>query len=246
VYEDSSFDPKKRFLPRGAIYGAKGLSVVEPKVEQLREDVEHSWYDSKSGLNPTEGATHLDFTEYNTEKQYSYVKAPRLNGEPMEAGPLSRMLVAYLSGNEAVKGIIDGTLAKLGAAGKPEVLLSLLGRVAARNLEAKVVADQMVVWLNDLIGALKGGDSSFFVTERAGDGSGAGLWEAPRGALSHFMTVKGGKIAGYQVVTPSTWDMSPRDKDGKRGPLEEALIGAPITDVEKPMEALRIVHSFDP
>ena len=54
------------------------------------------------------------------------------------------------------------------------------------------------------------------------------------------------KIAGYQVVTPSTWDMSPRDKDGKRGPLEEALVGAPIVDAEKPMEAVRIVHSFDP
>ncbi len=73
-----------------------------------------------------------------------------------------------------------------------------------------------------------------------------GLWEAPRGALGHWMRVKGGKIEHYQVVTPSTWNMSPRDADGKRGPLEEALIGVPVTDVERPLEALRVVHSFDP
>jgi Ni,Fe-hydrogenase I large subunit len=60
------------------------------------------------------------------------------------------------------------------------------------------------------------------------------------------VNVKGGKIANYQVVTPSTWDCSPRDKNGVRGPMEEALVGTPIADAEKPLEALRIVHSFDP
>ena len=128
----------------------------------------------------------------------------------MEAGPLSRMLVALpRRATRRSRTLIDGTLKALGAAGKPEVLLSLLGRVAARNLEAKVVADQMVVWLNELIEAIKGGDAKFFTPIETAEGSGAGLWEAPRGALGHWMTVKGGKIAGYQVVTPSTWDMSP-------------------------------------
>jgi hydrogenase large subunit len=246
VYEDKSMDPTKRFLPRGAIFGAKGLSVVQPDSGKIAEYVDHSWYDSPDGLNPAEGKTHMAFDKYDTSAKYSWVKAPRLEGEPMEAGPLSRMLVAYLSGHAQVKALVDGALTALGAPGKPEVLLSLLGRVAARNLEAKLVADQMVAWIGELIGALKEGDSKFFEATSASEGSGAGLWEAPRGALGHWMTVKGGKIAGYQVVTPSTWDMSPRDKDGKRGPLEEALVGAPIVDAEKPMEALRIVHSFDP
>lgn len=250
VYEDASFDPKKRFMPRGAIFAKNGLTVSDPKQENLAEYVDHSWYDqAEDGLNPAQGKTHMAFSEYSTDKQYSWVKAPRLDGEPMEAGPLSRMLVAYLSGNEAVKTIVDGALAALGTPGKPApatALVSLLGRVAARNLEAKVIADQMVVWMTELIEALKGGDSKFFEPARAADGSGAGLWEAPRGALGHWMTVKGGKISAYQAITPSTWDMSPRDKAGKRGPLEEALVGAPIMDAEKPMEALRIVHSFDP
>ena len=60
------------------------------------------------------------------------------------------------------------------------------------------------------------------------------------------MRVKGGKIDHYQVVTPSTWNMSPRDADGRRGPLEEALVGTPVADVGRPLETLRVVHSFDP
>jgi hydrogenase large subunit len=164
----------------------------------------------------------------------------------MEVGPLARMLVAYLNGIPEVKKLVDTTLEALGVAGKPEILISLLGRIAARNLETKYVADKMGDWIMELVEALKGGESKFF-NEPTGDaGQGAGLWEAPRGALGHWITVKGGKIDRYQVCTPSTWDLCPRDAEGKRGPLEEALVGSPIEDVEKPLEALRIVHSFDP
>jgi [NiFe] hydrogenase large subunit len=247
VYDDVSMDPTKRFLPRGMIVSANGLTVTQPDPAKIMEYVDHSWYTADSGnLNPKDGVTKMAYEEYNVDKKYSWGKAPRLDGKPMEVGPLARMLVAYVQGVPQVKEIIDGTLKALGVPGKPEVLLSLLGRVAARNLEAKVIADQMVVWVTELVEALKGGDSKFFTESTATDGDGAGLWEAPRGALGHWMRVKGGKIDHYQVVTPSTWDMSPRDADGKRGPLEEALVGAPITDVEKPLEALRIVHSFDP
>ena len=247
VFDDKSMDPKKRMLPPGVITGAEGLTVAAADPNKIKEYVEHSWYtQSETGLNPAQGKTHMAFTDYNLDKQYSWVKAPRYDEKPMEVGPLSRMLVAYLSGNEKVKTIIDGTLAKLGAAGKPEVLLSLLGRVAARNLEALYVVGLMGDWIGELIAAVKEGDASFFVESTETEGDGAGLWEAPRGALGHWMSVKGGKIANYQVVTPSTWDMSARDAKGVRGPLEEALVGAPIADPEKPLEALRIVHSFDP
>jgi hydrogenase large subunit len=245
VFDDASFDPKKRALPRGMIVGGK-LEVVEPDVAKVKEYVEHSWYDSPSGLNPKEGKTHAKFTSYDTNDKYSWVKAPRYDDMPMEVGPLSRMLVGYLDGIPQIKELIDTTLSALGVAGKPEVLLSLLGRIAARNLETLYVADNMGLWINELVAAVKGGEAKFFTESTATDGDGAGLWEAPRGALGHFISVKGGKIANYQAVTPSTWDLSPRDAKGVRGPLEEALVGAPILDVEKPLEALRIVHSFDP
>jgi hydrogenase large subunit len=246
VFEAKGLDPTQRFLPPGVITGAK-LSVTKPDAEKVMEYVDHSWYTSDSGtLNPREGITKGEFGDYDTTRKYSWVKAPRLDGKPMEVGPLGRMVIAYAQGVPEVTAIIDATLKQLGAPGKPEILLSLLGRLAARNLEAKVVADKMVAWTAELLAALKSGDSAYFTETKATEGDGVGLWEAPRGALGHWMRVKGGKIDHYQVVTPSTWNMSPRDADGRRGPLEEALVGVPVTDVTRPLEALRVVHSFDP
>ena len=246
AFDDPSFDPKKRALPRGMIVDGKLALAEEPTAEMVTEYVTHSWYDSPEGLNPAEGQTHAKFDAYNTDAKYSWIKAPRLNGKPMEVGPLSRMLIGYLNGIPEIKELVDTTLKALGAEGKPEVLLSLLGRVGARNLECKYICDKMGGWILELIEGIKGGDSKFYVEATETDGAGAGLWEAPRGALGHWVNVKGGVIANYQVVTPSTWDCSPRDKAGVRGPMEEALVGTPIADVEKPLEALRIVHSFDP
>jgi hydrogenase large subunit len=48
------------------------------------------------------------------------------------------------------------------------------------------------------------------------------------------------------VVTPTCWNLSPKDNAGQRGPLEQALIGVPVANVDKPIEVLRVVHSFDP
>ncbi len=242
---EGQYDLNKRYMPGGVIMD-KQLAVADADPTKVAEYVEHSWYSSPTGLNPAEGKTKADFTEFSNADKYSWGKAPRYDGKPMEVGPLSRMLIAYLKGVTPVKNIVDTALGALGAAGKPEVLISLLGRVAARNLETKVVADWSLEWVQDLIEAIKGGEVSLFQSGEKDAGKGAGLWEAPRGAVGHWMTVDSGRIAGYQVVTPSTWDTSPRDKDGVRGPMEEALIGAPTIDIEKPMEALRIAHSFDP
>ncbi len=250
VFEAEDFDPYKRYLPRGFVEVSKGLSVQQVGPEDVTEYVEHSWYSSPSGLNPAEGKTEPKWEPYSVDGKYSWGKAVRCKDVPAEVGPLSRMLVAYLSGRPEVKSIIDDTLAKLSAAAgtklEPTVLVSLLGRVAARNLEAAVVADWAVQWCNELIEAIKGGDSSYFVTERADSGKGSGLWEAPRGSVGHWMTVENGKIANYQVVAPTTWDIAPRDAKGVPGPMEQALIGAPVVDAERPLEILRIAHSFDP
>jgi hydrogenase large subunit len=248
VFDDKSMDPTKRVLPRGALIG--GLTLSQPDPAKVKEYIDHSWYSSPDGLNPAQGQTKADFTTYDTASKYSWVKAPRYDDKPMEVGPLSRMLVAYVSGNAKVKSLVDSTLAALskaaGATLDATALQSLLGRVAARNLEAMFVADQMGTWIDELVAAVESGDSTYFVEPARETGEGAGLWEAPRGALGHWVNVKGGKIANYQVVTPSTWDCSPRDAKGVRGPMEEALVGTPIADATKPLEALRIVHSFDP
>jgi [NiFe] hydrogenase large subunit len=246
VFEAESNNMKDRYMPAGVIMGGQ-LTLADADPTKVIEYVDHSWYKAADGnLNPAQGKTDAEFTSYNVADKYSWGKAPRYDGKPMEVGPLSRMLVAYLAGRQEVKTLVDSVLAKLGVPGKPEVLISLLGRVAARNLEAAIVADWSLQWVNELVAAVKGGEASFFTKPTGEAGQGAGLWEAPRGALGHWIDIKGGKIANYQVIAPSTWDISPRDKDGVRGPMEEALIGCPVADVTKPLEPLRIVHSFDP
>jgi hydrogenase large subunit len=245
VFNDESFEGNNRYLPAGWVEGGN-LAVSDSDVENVTEDVEHSWYDSPSGLKPAEGQTSAKFTEYSTDDKYSWGKAARYMDKPAEVGPLARMLVAYLRGVAPVKELIDSTLAALGVPGQPEVLLSLLGRVAARNLETAYVADLTVAQFTELIEAIKGGDLKLFEPHEVKDGAGHGLWEAPRGSVAHFMGVKSGKIDHYQVVAPTTWNIAPRDAEGVRGPMEEALIGAPVLDPEKPMEVVRIARSFDP
>jgi len=253
VFNDETMEMNNRYLPNGAVFvPTSGLAVEDADPAKIAEYVEHSWLDGRSGLNPVEGETipPVTFAEPNvpftTDDRYTWAKAPRYDGKSTEVGPLARMLVAYLRGVAPVKAIVDKALAALGAPGKPEVLVSLLGRVAARNLETAVIADWSLEWVTELIAALKGGDAQFFTASTVKSGSGAGMWEAPRGALGHWMNVQDGAIANYQIVTPSTWDISPRDADGVRGPIEEALVGTPCIDPERPIEAGRVVRSFDP
>jgi len=249
VFNDESMEMTKRYLPNGAVFvPTKGLAVEDADPAKIAEYVEHSWLDGESGLNPADGQTvpPSEFAGYDVNKRYTWGKAPRYDGKSTEVGPLARMIVAYLRGVAPVKAIVDTALTALGAAGKPEVLVSLLGRVAARNLETAVIADWSLEWVNELVAAVKEGGVEFFKPIEADAGKGAGMWEAPRGALGHWMNVEGGLIANYQIVTPSTWDISPRDAQGVRGPMEEALVGTPILDPERPMEAGRVARSFDP
>jgi hydrogenase large subunit len=154
--------------------------------------------------------------------------------------------VAYLRKVPRVVELIDSTLEKLGHAGDPGVLISTMGRTGGRNLETLYVAELMVEWIEELIEAIGGAGAEYFAPKQRTWGSGSGMWEAPRGALYHCMDIDADRIKKYQIIIPSTWNISPRDENGVRGPMEEALIGNPIANVEKPINALRTVHSFDP
>jgi len=79
-----------------------------------------------------------------------------------------------------------------------------------------------------------------------------GWWGAGRGWLSHHLVMEGGKIANYQILTPSTINASPRDPWDQPGPYEEAVMNTPIIeDVSDPskftsIDMLRTIRSFDP
>lgn len=246
VFDKTSREANDRYLPAGVV--ASGLNVTDVDDSKIVEYVENAFYKQyEGGLHPLEGITEPVFPEggYDVNGQYTWSKAPRYDGQPMEVGGLARLIVAYLRGVPRVVELIDSTLEKLGAAGKPEVLLSTLGRTAGRNLEALLVSELAIEWVTELIELIKGGGAEFFKPIEKEEGKGLGMWEAPRGALLHAINVKGGLIDNYQCIVPSTWNVSPR-VGGVRGPMEEALVGVPVEDLKQPLNALRTVHSFDP
>ena len=185
----------------------------------ITESVTHSWYaENTSDLTPANGATT---PLYPKAGAYSWLKAPRLLDQPMEVGPLARMWINgdYRNG------------------------ISVLDRHMSRALETLKIAEAMSTWLDELQQGQSVYDSYPIQTAT---GVGAGLTEAPRGALGHWVQLSSGNIDHYQVITPTCWNASPQDGNDVNGPMEQALIGTPIEDPDQPVEALRVIHSFDP
>jgi hydrogenase large subunit len=150
------------------------------------------------------------------------------------------MSVSYLAGEARVAALVEEFLTDFGIT--MDALFSVLGRMGMRALECKFIADSMDRWLDELMG----GDAVYKYSAVPEYATGLGLTEAPRGALGHWIDISSGKISRYQVVTPTTWNASPRDDFGQLGPLEQALIGTPVADLEQPIEVLRVIRSFDP
>lgn len=233
------------FLPRGIILN-RDLGRVQPvQMDQILEHVAHSWYEGTSALHPSVGKTAPAYTQMDTSDRYSWLKAPRYAQQPMEVGPLARVLVAYGSGQPQVVDAVETFLGQSGIT--LQGMFSTLGRTAARAIETAVIAEAMFQWLNELQTNIKQGIRQVFeLYNPATAASGEGLNEAPRGALGHWMNVTNGKIGNYQMVVPSTWNFSPRCSLNKPGPVERALVGTPVADPSQPLEVLRTLHSFDP
>ena len=236
---------KNRYLPMGVLDEKFGVTDVQESL--IQEYMGHSWYQGDDTYTSPYFTTDPDYTDYNVDDRYTWVKCPTYDGKPMEAGSMSRIFAAYVRGVPFIKENVDAVLGILGAQpGDLSAFQSTLGRTAIRQIETMYVADLMVEWVNELMEAIKGGDSEYFRAPERTTGEGSGFWEAPRGALYHSEKVKDGKIEGYQIIIPSTWNLAPINSEGEHGPLEQALIGVPVADIEKPINALRTVHSFDP
>ena len=257
-------DPSKFKFPRGAILN-RNLNEVLPvdgkDVQQVQEFVSHSWYEYSTGdetpKHPWDGETTLKYTgpkppyeQLDVNGKYSWLKTPRWKGQPMEVGPLARVLVAYASGSKEVQELVGAALKQLDV--PVDALFSTLGRTAARGLETKLVAGWAKEFYAQLLANLKNGETRTFNGEKwnpetwPAEARGVGMSEAPRGALAHWIVIKDKRIDNYQLVVPSTWNASPRDAQGQRSAYEASLIGTPVSDPEKPLEVLRTIHSFDP
>jgi Ni,Fe-hydrogenase I large subunit len=231
--EDKAGPDVRKWMPAGVIINGK-LETLD--TGKIREYVSNSHYSSTSDLHPYEGQTTP-----SPDKGYSWLKAPRYDGKPMEVGPLARVMVAYMTpGCDWVKKEVDGVLAS--AKLTPDKLNSVLGRHLARGLEAKWLLGQLYAWLDELeIGQPMA--KNFTIPK---SGKGFGLVEAERGALGHWLTIEDYKIKTYQCIVPTTWNCSARDDKNQPGAVEKALEGTVIEDPQQPLEAGRIVRSFDP
>lgn len=239
-------DLDKRWLRAGIIRNRKFDKVEKLDPAKIAEGVTHAWYEGDKPLHPYEGQTIPHFTKMgnNTEK-YSWIKAPRYDGMAVETGPLAQMLVSYNQPNSPVKPLVDGVLQalKLG----PDALFSTLGRTAARGIEALTIGLNVKNWLTQYTNNIENDKTIIEDYEPPKSARGVGFLNAPRGALSHWMvTDENARIANFQLVVPTTWNLSPRDEKDVPSACEEALVGTPVADPARPVEILRTVHSFDP
>jgi hydrogenase large subunit len=257
-------DTSKFVVPRGVIVNRDLSHIEEPNpndFDMMKEYVTHSWYEQSvgdaEGLHPFKGETKFNFTgpkppyeHLEVEQKYSWLKSPRWADTPMEVGPLARVLVMYASGHKQTQDLTNFVLKQLDA--PIEAVFSTLGRTAARGIETVVFADEMLKSYNDLVAAIKEGDTKTFNGDKwepntwPSHAEGFGFMEAPRGALGHWAVIDNGKLSNYQMVVPTTWNASPRDHKEQAGAYEMSLVGTPLAVPDQPLEILRTIHSFDP
>lgn len=232
----------KFLFPSGVILNNEFNKVLDFNPEEIREELDFAWYrDETRPPAPDDSLTNVDLDK---EKAYTFIKAPRYQGKPMEVGPLARMLMMQ---PPAFAELMKDFQVK-----KPGVVM----RHAARAVDTLVMAEEMNNWLDELMTLIN--ETGVYQAEGNAaihdaahwdpphEGKGAGLSEAPRGALGHWITISDKKTKQYQMVVPTTWNASPQDRDNQRGPMEEALMGAPVDDPDSPLNVVRIIRSFDP
>lgn len=242
----------------------KPFKVQTLDESKITEEATRSWYKDNAAYHPYEGRQEPNYTGFKDAQtindkgelaatkvidengKYTWVKAPRYDGKPLQVGPLANIVINYALGNKRVKVVVDKFLKDTGL--PITAVASTLGRTACRMIEAKVVADNGMEAFTALIQNLKVDDATCasYKIDKNKEYKGRYIGHVPRGVLSHWVKIKNGVIENYQAVVPTTWNASPKDAKGVRGSYEESLIGLKITDLSQPLEIVRIIHSYDP
>ncbi len=248
------FGKAEQLFEGGVIKGHDFENIETFDDSYITEEASRSWYTEDAPASPYDESTEPFYTDLNddgtlkTEGKYSWVKAPRYKGKPMEVGPISRMIIGYLKDSKTIKPYVQGFMNDTGL--ELIDLSTTLGRNAARAIEAQICCDYIFDFCSDLIENIKYYDeetwTKYKFEELSLQAKGRGIFEVPRGVLAHFVRIEDAKISNYQAVVPTTWNASPKDASGIRGPYEESLIGIRLNDPSAPLEVLRVVHSFDP
>jgi Ni,Fe-hydrogenase I large subunit len=232
--------PHAMFMKSG-IYDSAADTHRIMSHEYAREDMSRAWYDEAvvpGGVHPFDRTTKpTQKNDVDVEGKYSWSTAV-LHSEAgrVEAGPLARQLVAGGTHGESWQHHDPLVLDMFKHLGGASVML----RHFARLHEMVKLYRAAEHCLREF--KLK---DEWYIKPKEKDGRGFGATEAARGALSHWIEVKDGKIANYQIVSPTTWNVGPRSTDGIRGPIEEALIGTPIADMHDPVEVGHVCRSYD-
>jgi len=146
----------------------------------------------------------------------------------MEVGAISRQVI---SGHPLIRDLVD----KTGA--------NVQNRVISRLLELALVIPAMEQWVKQIQPGQDFCQESIIPREAQG----AGLVEAARGSLGHWLRIKNGRILNYQIIAPTTWNFSPRDSSEQPGALELALQGTEMGDDQSSAAMIQhIIRSFDP
>lgn len=250
----TQYDLPGGFIPNGDLSKYRPITGQKDAAwrKGVTEDSERAWYKGGGPLHPWKGETEPNFTDWQADGKYSWVKAPRYEGVPAQVGPLANVLCGYAAGNPLMTKWTDAALGKIssiaGVKATPAMLHSTLGRHGARAVRTAVLSELAIKHWQLLTDNVLKGDTTIFNQPEFPKGTieGVGFHEAPRGTLSHWVVVENGAIKNYQAVVPTTWNASPRDSKGTPGPYEASLLGTPIADAKHPLEVIRTIHSFDP
>lgn len=231
----SYFDPEKWQPPfkEQIMYRSPGIFNLKTGLIEtldsykIEEHVKYSWFkEYPMGKHPFDGETYPSYKP-DSEK-YSWCKAPRYNNDSMEVGPLAQLVI---NGDPLMTDIfkLEGS--------------NVWSRQFARLHRPVVSILLLKKFLNELLANKF--DVNIFQTPEIIEGSGQGMLDAARGALGHWIKVKGGKIEQYQIISPTSWNSSPRDANDKPGTWEETLLGTEVNDINNPIELGHIIRSHD-
>jgi uptake hydrogenase large subunit len=211
-------------MPGGYFDGAR----VNPfDQHQVREHTHYSWYADNGPTHPWDSVTKAEHG--HDRGQYSHAKATRYAGQVVQVGPLVDL---FLSGDPLIVSWMQAEgpnawLRQLTRLHRPVLVLQLM-RATIAELRAQMDEPAMV-----------------WPTELPDEANGFGAVNSARGTLSHWICIRENKIANYQVITPTTWNASPRDSDGRRGHWEQSFVGLTVPDPGNFVQVGHIVRSHD-